>query len=126
MKKKANIELSESEVKQIIAEYFGVQDKNDISFDVVEGQMRQEIVTCRIWKEIEFPEKVKTITLESRPNWWPEGVREPIDTSKGSPDSIPIPLLDPLFPHDPFKPSVTWSDRTETTYTAADTKGENK
>lgn len=123
MKKRAIIDLSESELKQIIAEYFGVQDKNDISFGVVVGQMEQEIITCTIMKEIEFPQ---TITLGSRPNWWPEGVREipcvqptqPIDTSKGP--------SDPIYPHDPFSPSVTWSDRTEATYTAADTKGENK
>ena len=123
MKKKANIELSESELKQIIAEYFGVSNKDDIHFAITEGQMGQNIVTCRIWKEIEFPE---TITLGSRPNWWPEGAREapylqptqPIDISKGP--------SDPIYPHDPFKPYVTWSDRTDATYTAADTKGENK
>lgn len=125
MKKKANIELSESEVKQIIAEYFGVSDKNDIFFKVTMGQMDQEIVTCTVQKEIEFPEK---ITLGSRPNWWPEGAREipyvqptqpPVDTSKGP--------SDPIRPHDPFAPYVTWSDRTEATYTTAtDTKGENK
>lgn len=119
MKKKASIELSESEVKQIIAEYFGVQDKNDISFDVVEGQMGQEIVTCRVWKEIESPQ---TITLGSRPNWWPEGAREAPYVQPTQPIDIP----NPIYPHDPFKPSVTWSDRTDATYTAADTKGENK
>ena len=123
MKKKAVIELCESELRQIIAEYFGVSDKNDILFQSVEGQMGQEIVTCTVVKEIEFPQ---TISLGSRPNWWPEGVREvpcvqptqPVDTSKGP--------SDPIYPHDPFKPYVTWSDRTEATYTAADTKGENK
>lgn len=109
MKKKANIELSESELKQIIAEYFGVSDKNDIFFKVTMGQMDQEIVTCTVQKEIEFPQ---TITLGSRPNWWPEGARE-----------IPS---DPIYPYDPLKPYVTWTDRTDSTYTAADTKGENK
>ena len=88
MKKRAIIDLSESELRQIIAEYFGVQDKNDISFGVVVGQMEQEIITCTIMKEIEFPEK---ITLGSRPNWWPEGARavpcgSPIDISKSALD----------------------------------------
>lgn len=128
MKKKANIELCESELKQIIAEYFGVSDKNDIFFKVTMGQMDQEIVTCTVQKEIEFPQ---TITLGSRPNWWPEGAREipyvqptqPVDTSKGP--------SDPIYPHDPFAPYVTWSDRTDATYTVAsgstaNTKGENK
>ena len=123
MKKRAIVELYESELRQIIAEYFGVSDKNDISFGIVEGQREQAIVVCTIMKEIEFPEK---ITI-GRPNWWPDGVREvpcvqptqpPVDTSKGP--------SDPIYPHDPLQPYVTWSDRTETTYTAADTKGENK
>ena len=118
MKKKASIELSESELKQIIAEYFGVSDKNDVFFKVTMGQMDPEIVTCTVHKEIEFPEK---ITLGSRPNWWPEGAREIPYVQPTQPVDIPNPIR-----HDPFTPSITWSDRTEATYTAADTKGENK
>ena len=95
MKKRAIIELSESELRQIIAEYFGLSDKNDISFGVVEGQREQTIVVCTIMKEIEFPEKPQTITLESRPNWWPEGVRE---VPCGSPIDISKSALDPTKP----------------------------
>lgn len=118
MKKRAIIDLSESELRQIVAEYFGVQDKNDISFGVVVGQMEQEIITCTIMKEIEFPEK---ITI-GRPNWWPEGAREAPYVQPTQPIDVP----NPIYPYDPLKPSVTWSDRTETTYTTTDTKGENK
>lgn len=59
---KAKYELSEYEIKDILAEYLGVEP-NDISFCVVKMQRDCECVTAVVFKEIEIPGRQKTNRL---------------------------------------------------------------
>ena len=62
MKYDAKITLREDNLKEILAEYFGV-DREKICFNVVEMQRGARTVNCDIVKEMEFPVKEGTVDI---------------------------------------------------------------
>lgn len=74
----ATVKLNESELKGVIAEYFGIK-KDDIFFTIVEGGNYDEgnYVNCEIHKKITVPENSK-VTLR-----YPPGVRNSKEKTHG-------------------------------------------
>lgn len=90
MKKKAKIELCESEIRDILAEYFQTEKAN-VCFTLTENQLGGgTIVSCNIYKEMEFPQKESF-----DPKWNMPGVREIT-----IPYSPPVPPTFPTVPGD--------------------------
>lgn len=108
MKKKAKIELCESEIRDILAEYFQTEKAN-VCFTLTENQLGGgTIVSCNIYKEMEFPQKESF-----DPRWNMPGVRE-----------ITIPYSPPVPPAFPIGPGDY--PRYNVEVTCEDAKGETK
>ena len=54
----ATIELTESQIKEILAKHFEVKSEK-VFFVVYCGQRDEDIVTCKIMKEVEVEDKEK-------------------------------------------------------------------
>ena len=63
MKYDAKITLREANLREIIAEYFGV-DPKDVHFTVTEMQRGDRDVGCEIKKEMEFPQTPGTVPID--------------------------------------------------------------
>lgn len=73
----AKVTLREDNIREILAEYFGVKPEK-VYFTVVQTGMMDDgyAVNCEVMKEMEIPAKPGTVPLH-----WPKGMR---DTGKYS------------------------------------------
>lgn len=104
MKKKAKIELCESELRDILAEYFQTE-KGNINFNLTSSQLGGgTTISCNVYKEMEFPQKEN---LDQK--WNIPGVRE---------ITVPYPSNTPI--------SIPTAPLYNVEVTCEDTKGETK
>ena len=94
MKYNAKITLREESLKDILAEYFGV-DRENVHFNVMDMQRGVKVVNCDIIKEMECPQTPGTVPIDI-PAYVPRGHDPWTPAYNGGPINTQITLTENL------------------------------
>lgn len=95
MKYDAKITLREENLKDILAEYFGV-DREKVHFNVMEMERGMKAVNCDIIKEMEFPQTPGTVPIDIPQTYGSPNYNPWIPAYNGGPINTEITLTENL------------------------------